>query len=105
MGERASPSFRRNSSNPPTKSNLPTRGLLILIPHLTAREHNRFLLLCHCFAIVRIAIGKMNPATGKERMAPLRPSTSVVSTTACEHGLPSDAPPLLRSLSAELNPE
>src|SRR5262249_20875970 len=35
---------------------------------------------------------------------PRRPSTSVVSTTACEHGQPSDAPPPLRSLSAELNP-
>jgi hypothetical protein len=42
---------KQSTSNTPAGQIDPTRGFLILIARLTARQHKRIFLLCHDFAI------------------------------------------------------
>src|SRR5262245_9663914 len=49
----------QSTSNKPAERIDPTRGLLILVARLTARNHNRIFSLCHYFAIMK-PVRRMN---------------------------------------------
>jgi hypothetical protein len=52
------PHKKQSTSNKPAGRIDPTRGLIILVARLTARNHNRIFLLCYDFANNQTAMGK-----------------------------------------------
>jgi hypothetical protein len=70
------------------QSKSPTRGLLILVARLTAREHKRFFLLCHYFAIMKPVAENESRHLGQNEMAGLKGKSGPPGNmNAFKHGL------------------
>jgi len=65
-----------------------TRGLVILVARLTAREHNRIFLLCHYFAIMKPVAKNESRHLGQNEMAGLKGKSGPPGNmNAFKHGL------------------
>src|SRR5262245_14161369 len=65
-----------------------TRGLLILVARLTAREHNRIFRLCHYFAIMKPVAENESRHLGQNEMAGLKGKSGPPGNmNAFKHGL------------------
>ena len=65
-----------------------TRGLLILVARLTAREHKRIFSLCHYFAIIKPVAENESRHLGQNEMAGLKGKSGPPGNmNAFKHGL------------------